>query len=910
MSKLSQSLESFSENYSSTLGAKKSQLISQIEQNSILLQGTAFKVEPSVAEFERIFVSENSTTFPPAIRIGLQELAVFGEKRVELQVPLLLPVASQNAVLFDVEDALGEDVSRLFQNIALRIMLELNPGLCKFHYVDANFGSSFGGLSCIKNKNISSSSYNSITQTNSLITEISQVVVNANQTYLSQYQNLSDYNTHESKLAKPYHIVLINDFPACFSTNALSDLRKFINRGNASRAGVFFFINYCKQRAEENGVSDLRDFNIDDFKKISTCIEVDQRNKIVIKGTHLPRLIANADIRLDTETPRGDVMGGLTDMIEHKEPPRADISLNSWIEGLKENDGIWKGNTSEGIDIPVGFSISDPGKYFNFYIANEKDSRCGDYFSLVAGNPGFGKTTLLKTIIVNACMKYSPEELELYLVDFANGASFSVFKNLPHAKVLMLANNREYALRILTAMEQEAERRAELYTSVLEEYGKNIEKFSEYRDFTGKKLPRILIVMDEFHYLFTSSNPSVFEAREKLINGIRQWRKFGINIILSTQSISGVNFGDANDYITYRFAFNLIGVNSMSVLRNKEAERLTDKGQCLMNNTSDGDVSKNIEFRCAITEKIEEHIRYLTEKYQITYDSQTPIRFVCTAIPHADLMSNTVFSGKQLSDDEYRCYTYLGKPDLLRIEHTRLCYQRRDGSNTVMLGTDYPTAINTIVLSLFQARKQLPQGSIFYVVDCTNPGDEYQHSFDELPHRCNDIKLSNVNIITDINSLLVGRKEDMVKGIFHPERIFVVFFNIHNTQLLKVDTSQGYPKPSQLMSQLLPIIKEGPSVGIHSIVHSGNARSLFSREGIFGGDGILSHFDNKILLKGTDVEAVSLNESTKITPVDTAGTMVVFNHRLDGERYEQCKYYATLNREKLTIEKINHFFNS
>lgn len=906
MSRFSQAINNFAGHLSDILSQDLSMQVSKIQQSYSSLRSTITESDPAIVEMKKIAEARNNVVFPAYIRIGTQKMYGNGTSLNNIELPLLIPVEKQNAILFDVEDAMQRDVAPLLQQVAYRIMLQMSPHLCRFHFIDANFGGSFGGLMHI-NKNIASFSYSSSTEVNNLISEISKVLVDARQSYQSQYSSLSDYNANEPKLAKPFNMVFIDDFPACFSANALSDLRKFINRGNASKAGVFIFVNYSKRRAEENGVLDMNGFDIQEFKKACTCIELDGNSRITISGGTSIYTIPDGEVWLDSSVPEKGTLDTVINLIGQKKPKKADISLDNWIDELKEKSLIWSGSTAEGIDVPVGYSISEPGKMFNFYIANDNDSNCKDYFSLVAGNPGYGKTVLLHNIIVNACMKYSPEELELYLVDFANGASFSMYKRLPHAKALMLANNREYALRVLKAMEQEASHRADLYQAAEDEYGKYIGKLAEYRSITGECIPRILVVMDEFHYLFTSSNPTIFEARETLINGIRQWRKFGISIILSTQSISGVNFGDANDYITYRFAFNLTGENSRAVLRNREAEHLVRKGQCLMNNSTDGDTNNNYEFQSAFTTKYDEHVAFLSEKYRETHNGTLPPRFICTSSPFVDLSSNADFTEQRLTQNKHQCFTYLGQPDLLRATHTRLCYMRREGSNTIILGSDNTVAVNTIALSVFQIKRQ-QSNSAFYLVDCTGPGDEYQHSFDDLPQFCDGLLVSNTDAISTVHNLLLSRREDNLKGIYHPESVYLIIFNMQNSPLFKADTTHGYPQPSPIMAQLLPIIKEGPALGIHCIVHSVSSNALLGRDGFFGGDGILSHFNNKVLMKGSDVEAVSMFERIKVSAIDTAGTMVVFNRRLDGEQYEQCKAYATLERQKITFETMSHFF--
>ena len=46
---------------------------------------------------------------------------------------------------------------------------------------------------------------------------------------------------------------------------------------------------------------------------------------------------------------------------------------------------------------------------------------------LIAGKTGSGKSTLLHALITNAALRYSPDEVELYLIDFKKGVEFKIY---------------------------------------------------------------------------------------------------------------------------------------------------------------------------------------------------------------------------------------------------------------------------------------------------------------------------------------------------------------------------------------------------------------------------------------------------------------------------------------------------
>ena len=58
--------------------------------------------------------------------------------------------------------------------------------------------------------------------------------------------------------------------------------------------------------------------------------------------------------------------------------------------------------------------------------------------ALVAGKTGSGKSTLLHALITQLALNYSPDEVELYLVDFKKGVEFKTYAThgLPHARAI------------------------------------------------------------------------------------------------------------------------------------------------------------------------------------------------------------------------------------------------------------------------------------------------------------------------------------------------------------------------------------------------------------------------------------------------------------------------------------------
>lgn len=848
----------------------------------------------------------SSLVAPEKINLGNMQLeAIDGNTVNDIDIPLLLPL-NTNAVLMN----LGDDaikVPNLFQNILMRMLLSMRMDLLKVSIVDVDFGSSFPIVSTITNPMFKSKILYKNEDINKLIDDLAKEVNEANKTFLGHYLDINAHNTNNGDMASPYHLVFIDDFPNGFTMQSIDNLLRLIDNGNAFKAGIRIFINYDRNSPHP------REFDLDKLLKRCAYITKGEQNNILFKNIDV-KIPKHVKIQMELETPSN--MISYTNYINNIKPKTISYSLDGWIEDLKNSDKVWSGSTLDGINIPIGY-IS-PTQHFNFYMANDNDGSCNDFFALIAGRPGYGKTVLLHNIIVNAAMKYSPEELSLYLADFAEGASFSTYRDLPHVKALMLANNKEYALRMLKDVALEAKKRSHLYQKAQKQYGRQVTKLSEYREVTGEKLPRILFIIDEFHTLFLSTDNTTLSAKEELCNGIRQWRKFGISAILCTQSINGVNFGNADTQITYRFALNLLELDSKSVIRNAEAKTLLRKGQTIMNNTADGRIDANVEFQSAYSTHYLDHVKYLAGLYLQKYNEKhTP--YLCESGTEADIYDNPImlesFLGETREINPHYCDIYVGKPDLLRKTHTKIRYRRQQYSNTLILGDDYRVLVYNIMLQLLQLKHQSHPNSKFYIVDSFNPGDRFQGQLNEITAISDNIipvPITSVSTcIDEIFGELERRKIALREGKMTEERIVLTILNAQNTYELKPRPARigSMMEQSDATKKLVTLLSEGAPLGIHCIIHGLSYETAFKNNGIFEGNRHFSMFENLILLKGTDMGNIYVGGLLKITAPEE-GQMIVINAKVDGEAYEQCNAYSdlTTNKKNKTIEYITNIF--
>ncbi|MET8836245.1 FtsK/SpoIIIE domain-containing protein [Micromonospora sp. NPDC004540] len=158
---------------------------------------------------------------------------------------------------------------------------------------------------------------------------------------------------------------------------------------------------------------------------------------------------------------------------------------------------------------------------------------------LVGGRTGAGKTVFLLDVLYGLAARYSPAELQLLLLDFKEGVSFTEFVPterdpswLPHARAVGIESDREYGVAVLRELRAELTRRADL----LKRHG--VSKLADLPP--NARPPRIVTVVDEFHVLFAGNDPLARQAVDLLEELARKGRSYGLHLVLASQSTTGI----------------------------------------------------------------------------------------------------------------------------------------------------------------------------------------------------------------------------------------------------------------------------------------------------------------------------------------------------------------------------------
>ena len=214
----------------------------------------------------------------------------------------------------------------------------------------------------------------------------------------------------------------------------------------------------------------------------------------------------------------------------------------------------------------------------------------GHVHSFIIGQTGKGKSVLLNNIIIKAIQKYSPEDLQLYLLDLKlGGVGFNRYKEVKHVRALLVDNTDiQIILEILRDLSEQMYKRGNL----LRETG--VEKIDDYNKANpDNRMSRIWVVIDECHVLFEHNSNSEGKAmREisKILSKVAtEGRNQGVHLIMATQTLANSDIPtEILNQFTDRYILNCAHNDSERLC--SDSSRLTSKfgkGDVYYHNTGD-----------------------------------------------------------------------------------------------------------------------------------------------------------------------------------------------------------------------------------------------------------------------------------------------------------------------------------
>ncbi len=434
-------------------------------------------------------------------------------------VPAFLPFPDRCSVLLRCrDDGRAAGVSAL-QSMMLRFLTGLPPGKVRFTIVDpVSLGDNFGAfmhLADFDEKLVTSQIWTEARDIEQRLADLTDHTASVIQKYLrNQYKSIEEYNRAAGEVAEPYRVLVVANFPTNFTPESAKRLVSLANSGPS--CGV------CVLVSADTKAAMPRDFNLTDLEAASYTL-------VWKDGRFVPKdpVLAAFPPALD-RPPESAVVATLVQRVGKgsKEAARVEVPFE-YIAPRPED--IWHGSAAKGFEVAVGRAGATRKQMFAL-------GRGTAQHAVVAGKTGSGKSTLLHALITNLALVYSPDEAELYLIDFKEGVEFQWYATyrLPHARVVAIQSEREFGLSVLQRLDGILRERGEKFRDA------GVNDLASYRAAKpDEKTPRILLIIDEFQAFFTEDDKLAQEASLLLDRLVRQGRAFGLHVVLGSQTLGG-----------------------------------------------------------------------------------------------------------------------------------------------------------------------------------------------------------------------------------------------------------------------------------------------------------------------------------------------------------------------------------
>lgn len=208
-------------------------------------------------------------------------------------------------------------------------------------------------------------------------------------------------------------------------------------------------------------------------------------------------------------------------------------------------------------DINVGIGIyDDPSNQAQDILFNNITQNN----TFILGSSQFGKTNILQDMIKGMAMQYTPEEVNIYILDFASMILKS-FETLRHVGGVITASEDEKLKNFFKMMNKEIDKRK----AILSEMG--LSSFSAYRDCGNTELAQIVIMVDNM----TALRELYLVNEDDFLPICREGLSVGISVVVTNQQMVGMG---------YKYLSNFS--NRMAFFCNDSGEYSTLFGHCKM----------------------------------------------------------------------------------------------------------------------------------------------------------------------------------------------------------------------------------------------------------------------------------------------------------------------------------------
>ncbi|MBB6716652.1 type VII secretion protein EssC [Clostridium gasigenes] len=157
--------------------------------------------------------------------------------------------------------------------------------------------------------------------------------------------------------------------------------------------------------------------------------------------------------------------------------------------------------------------------------------------TLIVGSPGVGKTTLLQTMITSLAVTYSPEVINIYIMDFGS-RMLTMYGKIPHVGGVITMEDEVLTKNFINFIHKEILKRKK----ILSESG--VSNVISYKEVTGEILPQIIIIVDNY-----AAFTEIYEDYEEDITKFsRDGANLGIYLVITISNSSDIRYKISSNF--------------------------------------------------------------------------------------------------------------------------------------------------------------------------------------------------------------------------------------------------------------------------------------------------------------------------------------------------------------------------
>jgi len=150
--------------------------------------------------------------------------------------------------------------------------------------------------------------------------------------------------------------------------------------------------------------------------------------------------------------------------------------------------------------------------------------------AIIYGVAGSGKSSLLNVLLYSLIHEHTPDEVNIYILDFAS-ETLRAFSKAPHVGDVIISHEAEKITNLFKMLRTETEKRKKLFADFGGDY-------DSYVKLSGETLPSIVVAINNF-----AAFTEIYEEKEEAVSFLsREGSKYGIYFVLTSLGANGVRF--------------------------------------------------------------------------------------------------------------------------------------------------------------------------------------------------------------------------------------------------------------------------------------------------------------------------------------------------------------------------------